>query len=109
AITPDMDGDAIGGTVNLETKSAISKERELSVTFNGAYHNNVSDLAPFGGRASLNYGQRIGDEGEFGYMIGANYNKSSLGSNSNEMEYDEGNLEAMELRDYELTSERLGI
>src|SRR5699024_919228 len=42
-------------------------------------------------------------------MIGDNYNKSSLGSNSNEMEYDEGNLEAMELRDYELTRERLGI
>ncbi|MCW9708434.1 TonB-dependent receptor [Fodinibius salsisoli] len=108
AITPDMDGDAIGGTVNLETKSAVTKDRVLNLTLNGGYHNNVSDLSPVGGRASLNYGQRLGEEGKFGYMIGANYNKFSLGSDNNEMAYDEGTLEEMELRDYELTRERFG-
>lgn len=108
AITPDMDGDAIGGTVNLETKSPISQNRVLNVTLNGGYHNNVSDLSPLGGRASLMYGQRIGEGGQFGYMLGANYNKFSLGSDNNEMAYDAGELEEMELRDYELTRERFG-
>ncbi|MFH5832332.1 TonB-dependent receptor [Halalkalibaculum sp. DA384] len=108
AITPDMDGDAIGGSVNLETKSAISANRLLNITANGGYHNNVSDLTPFGGRGSINYGQRVGDDNQFGYMIGANYNKFSLGSDNNEMAYDEGAIEEMELRDYELTRERFG-
>lgn len=109
AITPDMDGDAIGGTVNLETKTALSRNRLFDLTLNGGYHDNVSDLSPLGGRASLNYGQRVGDEDQFGYMIGANYNKFSLGSDNNEMAYDEGVIEEMELRDYELTRERFGV
>lgn len=108
AITPDMDGDAIGGTVNLKTKSALTQRRMFNATLNGGYHNNVSDLSPVGGRASLNYGQRLGEDGAFGYMIGANYNKFALGSDNNEVEYDEGALDAMELRDYELTRERFG-
>lgn len=109
AITPDMDGDAIGGTINLETKSAITRDREFNVTLNGGYHNNVNDFTPMGGRASVNFGQRVGDNGEFGYMIGANYNKNSIGSDNNEMEYDEGNLDEMQLRDYELIRERFGL
>ncbi|MDX1617978.1 MAG: TonB-dependent receptor [Balneolaceae bacterium] len=109
AITPDMDGDAIGGTINLETKSAISRDREFNVTLNGGYHNNVNDFSPLGGRASVNYGQRVGDDAEFGYMIGANYNRNSIGSDNNEVEYDEGNLDEMQLRDYELIRERIGV
>lgn len=109
AITPDMDGDAIGGSVNLETKSALTDERVFGVTLNGGYHNNVSDLSPVGGRASVNFGQRVGDESQFGYMIGVNYNKNSIGSDNNEMEYDEGELDEIQLRDYELTRERFGV
>ena len=38
AITPDMDGDAIGGTVNLITKSALDYEKPvLNVTAGGGY------------------------------------------------------------------------
>src|SRR5699024_3607358 len=54
ALTPDMDGDAIGGSVNLATKSAISDDRIAKVTVDGGYHNNVSRLSPFGGRISAN-------------------------------------------------------
>jgi len=108
AITPDMDGDAIGGSVNLETKSALSEDRVFEVTLDGGYHNNVSQLSPLSGRASVNFGQRIGDDGEFGYMVGANYNLSPIGNDDNEMEYGDGVLETMELRDYELTRKRFG-
>jgi hypothetical protein len=49
AITPDMDGDAIGGAVNFTTKEAVGDARVINVTMNGGYHNNVSELSPFGG------------------------------------------------------------
>jgi outer membrane receptor protein involved in Fe transport len=41
-------------------------------------------------------------------MLGVNYNKSPIGNDDIEMEYDDGELEVIELRDYELTRERLG-
>src|SRR5699024_3405932 len=86
ALTPDMDGDAIGGSVNLATKSAISDDRIAKVTVDGGYHNNVSRLSPFGGRISANYGQRLGEDGAFGYFLGANYNRTNIGTDNNEME-----------------------
>jgi TonB-dependent receptor len=109
AITPDMDGDAIGGAVNLNTMTAVTADRVFNLTTSGGYHDQVRDLSPFGRRATINYGQRLGDESQFGYMIGGHYSKNSLGSDSNEMEYDEGELEELQLRNYELTRERIGL
>lgn len=109
AITPDMDADAVGGSVNFTTKNAVLNERIFNVTLNGGYHNQVSELSPMGGRVSVIYGDRLGEEGRFGFMLGANYNVSPIGNDDNEMEYDEGVLETIELRDYELTRDRLGL
>ncbi|WP_462319261.1 TonB-dependent receptor [Marinilabilia sp.] len=109
AITPDMDGDAIGGSVNLNTMGAVSGNRVLSMTASAGYNNLVEDLSPVSGRGSLAFGNRTGDRNQFGYMISGSYNRSNRASNNNEMEYDEGELDELQLRDYELTRERLGL
>lgn len=106
AITPDMDGDAIGGSVNLKTLSAPNRQI-LRFTLAPGYNNNAKDLSAIGGLGSFTYGNRIAD-GKLGFILSGSYNRANRGSNNNEMEYDSGDIEALELRDYELTRERLG-
>jgi TonB-dependent receptor len=107
AITPDMDGDAIGGSVNLNTLSAPNGQT-FKVTVAPGYNNQAQDLSPFGGLGSVTYGNRTSD-GKLGFIVSGSYNRSNRASNNNEMEYDEGDIDALELRDYELTRERLGV
>lgn len=109
AITPDMDGDAIGGSVNLNTLTAVSDEQRLNITLNTGYNNQVDDGSPLLGQGSISFGQRLGANQEFGYLLAASYNRSNRASDNNEMEYDEGSLDELQLRDYELTRERLGL
>lgn len=108
AITPDMDGDAIGGSVNLTTLSATKGGRTLKATIAPGYNNQAQDLSPYGGIFAFSYGDRVSDN-KFGYLLSASYNNTNRASNNNEMEYDEGELELIELRDYELNRERLGL
>ncbi|PKD42459.1 TonB-dependent receptor [Rhodohalobacter barkolensis] len=109
AITPDMDGDAIGGSVNLNTLSAISDERVINMTLNTGYNNQVVQNSPLLGQGSISIGERLGENNKFGYLISGSYNRSNRASDNNEMEYDDGELDVLELRDYELTRERLGL
>jgi len=66
AITPDMDGDAIGGSVNLKTQNAFSsEERILRVSAEGQY----SDLSgKWGHKASVVWGDKFND-GKVGLLI----------------------------------------
>lgn len=43
SLTPDMDGNAIGGTIDFITKTAVNKET-LSVNAAGGYVNNLNHL-----------------------------------------------------------------
>ena len=106
AITPDMDGDAIGGSVNLKTLSAPNEEI-IKMTIAPGYNNLAQDLSPFGGIFSATYGNRLMD-GKLGFMVSSSYNRSNRASNNIEMGYDEGEIEELQLRDYELTRERWG-
>ncbi|MCG8374608.1 MAG: TonB-dependent receptor, partial [Balneolales bacterium] len=106
AITPDMDGDAIGGSVNLNTLS-VRNRRVLKATIAPGYNNLAQDLSPFGGLVALTYGDRLMD-GDLGFLISSSYNNSNRASNNNEMEYDSGALQELQLRDYELNRERWG-
>ncbi len=57
AVTPDMDGDAIGGSINLKTKTAFSQEgRLLALSAEGVY-NDYSEK--WGHKYGLSYGQRF--------------------------------------------------
>ena len=87
AITPDMDANAIGGAVNLITKSALDYEKPVfNVTAGGGY----ADILGKGiYQGSVNYGTRLGEKKDFGIMIGASYLRSDRGSHNNEMEWGE--------------------
>lgn len=107
AITPDMDGDAIGGSVNLLTRTAESEELQLEVTMAG--EGNTNNRAP-GGQFAINLSQRLMD-GKFGYMINGTYHPSRRGSYKNEMDDWESPTElyTLELRDYQIDRNRVGL
>ncbi|MCJ7554229.1 MAG: carboxypeptidase-like regulatory domain-containing protein, partial [Ignavibacteriaceae bacterium] len=116
-LTPDMDANSIGGTVNLVTKSALDYEKPvLNVTAGGGY----ADISGGGiYQGAVDYGTRFGENKDFGIMFGASYLRSDRGSHNNEMEWggvDDVNdneipwaLENLALRHYDLRRDRLGF
>lgn len=97
AITPDIEGDAIGGSVNFITKTAPDR-RTLNLTASGGYNDQVRD-GIYG--ASFLYGDRSKNE-KFGYMISGSYWKRNWGTDNMEVVYDpeDQSIENLQLRDY---------
>src|SRR5690606_14936494 len=95
AVTPKMDGDAIGGSVNLITRSAPQGFR-LSATA-GSGLNFINNKRILNG--SFLMGDRTNDK-KFGWMISASINDNDFGSHnveaewSDEFEYNTGMLDA---------------
>ncbi len=100
SITPDMDGDAIGGSVNLITRTAQTKEFGVSSSALVGY-NNISGKANLQG--SLELSKRLVNN-KLGILLNASYYETERGSDN--WERDGGDLD---LRDYELTRTRLGL
>ncbi|MGB2128897.1 MAG: TonB-dependent receptor [Flavicella sp.] len=92
AVTPDMDADALGGSVNLVTRTAPLDFR-LSATA-GSGVNFINDKRILNG--SFLVGDRT-ENGKFGWMVAASANDSDFGSDNfeadwdNEFEYNTGN------------------
>jgi len=117
AITPDMDGDAIGGAVNLKTKSAMDYPgRVLSGTLGSGY-NNLAGKGNY--QMGLNYGDRFGADKNIGLMLSGSFQRNNRASNNNEIswggvddssggEYDWA-MQTLELRDYVLTRDRMTL
>jgi TonB-dependent receptor len=104
ALLPDMDGDAIGGSVNLVTKRAPETQR-LSATLAGGYN----DLTEGGIKnGNFAWGGRFGPEKKLGLLIAGSLYDTDRGSDNFEVEYDDGDLETLELRDYVIRRERYG-
>lgn len=82
AVTPDMDGDALGGSVNLITRSSPQSFR-LSTTL-GSGLSFINDKPIY--NASILLGDRSKD-GKFGYMLAASYNNVDFGSDNVEAEW----------------------
>lgn len=83
AVTPDMEADAIGGSVNLVTRAAPSK---LRVSLTGAYGRNPvreSSLYNFSAVAA----QRFFKD-KLGAVVSASYNSNDYGSDNIEFEWD---------------------
>ncbi|MEO1486580.1 MAG: TonB-dependent receptor [Bacteroidota bacterium] len=82
AVTPDMDADALGGSVNLITRTAPQGFR-LSATM-GSGINFITD------RRILNGSFLVGDrtkDGKFGWMLSASINDNDFGSDNVEAEW----------------------
>ncbi|MEM7658938.1 MAG: TonB-dependent receptor [Bacteroidota bacterium] len=88
AVTPDMDADAIGGSINLVTRSAPA-ERRISATLGSGY-NLLANEPTFNG--ALIFGDRFAND-RLGIIVSASYFDNNLGSDNAEAEwtYDDAN------------------
>lgn len=100
ALTPDMDGDAIGGSVNLITRTAQSSQLGVSASALAGYNQLVGDLNLQG---SLELSKRFFNN-KLGIMLNSSYYETDRGSDN--WERDDNDLE---LRDYILSRTRLGL
>ncbi|MBP1840622.1 TonB-dependent receptor [Formosa algae] len=105
AITPDMEGDAIGGSVNFITRTAPSK-KTLSV--NLGYGANFQAEKPIQ-NVSVVYGDRVAD-GKIGFMISGTYWNRNWGTDNYEVVYDDNfAINNLQLRDYLGTRTTAGL
>jgi TonB-dependent receptor len=102
-LTPDMDGDAVGGSVNLITRTAQNKYTHINGSLAGGY-NNLTGKPNVQGQ--LQFDQRFGAKEKLGIMINGNYYHNHLASDN--WEYAPSDNE-LELRDYELVRTRTGL
>ena len=83
AITPDMDGDAVGGAINLITPTAKSSTARISGTIGGGYN----DLFQRGSQLyRLKFDKRTSDE-KFGILLGGSYYNTFNGEERYEAAY----------------------
>jgi TonB-dependent receptor len=86
ALTPDMDADAIGGVVNLVTRSPFDYEKSnLKVDLGGGYA--VQDQKPLY-RVSAAYTGFSGENKNIGYTISGSYYRNNIRGYSDEMTWD---------------------
>ncbi len=83
AVTPDMDADAIGASVNLVTLSEPASRR-ISGSF-GAGYNQISEKPNY--TANLSYSDRFAND-NIGMVLGFSINNNKLGSDNVEGEWD---------------------
>ncbi len=103
AITPDMDGDAVGGSVNLRLRKA-PRERLLAASVEYGY--TELDEEPISAGSFL-FGSQFKD-GLYGLVGSFSYEETSRGTDNFEAEYDDGVPEQLEQRDYDVKRERIG-
>src|SRR5690606_29293741 len=117
-LTPDMDADGIGGTVNIVTKNARSESPEIKAVIAGGY-NNLRTTDNY--QLQFSYGQR---SGRFGFQLNSSYYLNNLGSDNMEFEYAKGpffgsqnsgndnyfvQYREFQLRHYTIRRSRIGI
>lgn len=104
-VTPDMDADAIGGSVNLVTKNSPYKQR-INGTIGGGY-NFLSDKTDK--TVSLVYGNRFFSD-KLGMILSGSYQYIQLGSENIEGEWDNDGGEVFmsdfQIRAYQVERER---
>jgi len=112
-VTPDLDGNSIGGTVNLVTPSAYDDED--GYLFNAAAEVGYYELngkSPYSLEAG--WGQLFGEDDQFGVLLGASYSFREYASENVQTDIweEEGDYfipGELVLRDYSLERERIGI
>lgn len=114
ALTPDMDANAVGGNIDIESLSALDRDGPFfKAGIEGSYNELTEQTSPgaslSGGRTfELGNGQRLGVAGA------VSWEERKFGSDNVEtggawdVDEDPAVLEELEQRDYRITRERLG-
>jgi TonB-dependent receptor len=117
AVTPDMDGNAIGGSINIVTPSAFDDPdgHFASATVDVGYYD-LNGKSPYG--AALAYGSTFGAEKQWGIVLSGSYSDREFDSENFqggdpwvEVEDDTGIFapDNLTLRDYTIRRVRKGI
>jgi TonB-dependent receptor len=106
ALTPDMDGDAIGGSVNLVMKSAPEKLRVFGSAAFG--YNEMLDSYDQNAFA-VTAGRRFGAEKKYGLIMSGSSQTANRGNQDLEVTYSNGYLADLDPRFYQLERRRLGL
>ncbi|MEX3773764.1 TonB-dependent receptor [Pseudomonas sp. MYb118] len=114
SLTPDMDANSLGGTIEVKSLSAFDHEG-LFYTLSGeaSHDTNVSKDSPkFSGAISDRFSLGDGTD-NFGVATAFSWQKRKFGSENVETggawDFDDGGLEEVEQRDYQITRERTGL
>jgi TonB-dependent receptor len=75
-LSPDQDGDGIGGSVNLVTKSALDRP---TYTLSGTSGYNPIQNGYWRGGFDGTFGQRFGINKQFGFLLGGTWDRTNRG------------------------------
>ena len=109
-LTPDMDADTIGASIEINTTKGFDRDKGfVSMKVEGAYNNLNEKVSP---KAGIDFATPIGDR--LGIAGGFSWNKRTFATDNIEMdgwsETDGGIVfaDTVEYRDYDVIRERLG-
>jgi TonB-dependent receptor len=109
-LTPDMDADTIGASIEINTTSAFDRKKPLTaVTLEGSYNDATGKWTP---KAAVDFSRTFGDR--LGVAGGLSYYERRFATDNIEMdgwgESDDGvaYADTLEYRDYDVRRERLG-
>ena len=114
AVTPDMDANSLGGSIDVESLSGFDHdERFYTVTTEGSYDDNIGETSgKVSGALSDQFSIASGTN-NLGVALAFSWQKREFGSDNVETgggwDFDDGaRLEEPEMRDYRITRERSG-
>lgn len=109
SLTPDMDADTIGGSIDIKTTSAFDRKKDLfKISAEGSYNDLTEKVSPKG---SFDFSTRLNDA--VGVSGGLSYYRRRFATDNMEMDGwdidDNGNAYAdtVEYRDYDVTRKRI--
>ena len=86
SLTPDMDAGAVGGVVNMKSKSALTRKgRHFNYQFGEAYNVWRGTMRPFG---SITYSDVFGAEQRFGALVTFSYNQTNKPRDNSNFAYE---------------------
>lgn len=117
ALTPDLDGDAIGGSINLVTRSAFDYPgRQIDVTLGSGYAEIDGKII---GQGKVHFSNVFGANRNFGVTFTANWDQKNRGTHNTEPRWDDKEdvnkneipfaLTEVTLMDYNTTFARYGV
>lgn len=117
-MTPDMDADGIGGSVNIKTKEAADETPDIRATLAGGY-NNLRQTPNY--QLQYTYGQRFGC---FGFNLNSSFFQNNQGTDNIEYDFAKGpffgsqdsgvnnyfvQFREAQLRHYDITRTRISV
>jgi len=109
SLTPDMDADTIGASIEINTVSAFDRKKDLlAAKIEGSYNDLTESLSPKG---SFDFSKKLSDN--FGVAGGLSFYRRKFATNNQEVDgwdmTDDGLVYAdtVEYRDYDVTRKRI--